>query len=174
MENNIFSVNSRQGLGRRLLMFAMFLVAAIGIASAQGRTVKGSVVDGFGDPIIGANVLVVGTTNGAISDLDGNFTLQNVAQNAKLQVSYIGYLTQTVAVNGQSSIKITLKEDSKALDEVVVVGYGTMKKSDLTGAMARVSSKQIEERSVQNALQAMQGKAAGVDVASNNRPGELA
>jgi TonB-linked SusC/RagA family outer membrane protein len=155
-------------------MFAMFLVAAIGIASAQGRTVKGSVVDGFGDPIIGANVLVVGTTNGAISDLDGNFTLQNVAQNAKLQVSYIGYLTQTVAVNGQSSIKITLKEDSKALDEVVVVGYGTMKKSDLTGAMARVSSKQIEERSVQNALQAMQGKAAGVDVASNNRPGELA
>ncbi|MCS3207344.1 carboxypeptidase-like regulatory domain-containing protein [Bacteroides stercoris] len=97
---------------------------------------QGTVIDGTGEPIIGANVLEVGTTNGVITDIDGNFKL-SVQPNAKIQVSFIGYITQTVTVGSQKNIKVTLKEDAQALDEVVVVGYGTMKKTDVTGFWLR-------------------------------------
>lgn len=111
------------------------------MAFAQGKSIKGVVLDQNSEPIIGANVLVEGTTNGAITDLDGNFSLTNVASTAKLRVSYIGYITQVVPVAGNSTFKIQLKEDAKALDEVVVVGYGVQKKSDVTGAITSVNEK---------------------------------
>ena len=117
--------------------------------------------------------MVKGTTNGTITDFDGNFTLQNVPDNGTIQVSFVGYKTVDIPVKGQSIIKVILEEDTETLDEVVVVGYGVQKKSDVTGALTQVSAKTIRERPVQNALQAMQGKAAGVQITSNNRPGEL-
>ena len=173
MKNRKTSLFNCLGKVQQLFFVALFSVLAI-TASAQSKSVSGTVVDKAGEPVIGASVVVKGTTNGTITDFDGNFSLQGVPNDGTIQISFVGYKTQDVSVAGKSSIKVTLEEDTEMLDEVVVVGYGTMKKSDLTGAMARVSSKQIEERAVQNALQAMQGKAAGVDVASNNRPGELA
>ena len=93
------------------------------IAFAQGHQISGTVIDGTGEPIIGANVLEVGTTNGVITDIDGNFKL-SVQPNAKIQVSFIGYITQTVTVGSQKNIKVTLKEDAQAWDEVVVGGVG--------------------------------------------------
>lgn len=112
------------------------------VAFAQGHQISGTVIDGTGEPIIGANVLEVGTTNGVITDIDGNFKL-SVQPNAKIQVSFIGYITQTVTVGSQSNIKVTLKEDAQALDEVVVVGYGVQKKSDVTGSVGSVNSDKI-------------------------------
>jgi TonB-linked SusC/RagA family outer membrane protein len=118
-------------------------------------------------------VVVKGTTNGTITDFDGKFTLTNVPESGTIEISFVGYKTVNVAVKGQSTIKVILEEDTETLEEVVVVGYGVQKKSDVTGALTQVSSKTIRERPVQNALQAMQGKAAGVQITSNNRPGEL-
>lgn len=156
----------------RLLYVMLFSVMTI-TASAQNKSISGVVIDDSGEPIIGANAAIEGTSNGVITDIDGKFTLSNVASDARLKVSYIGYISQTITVSGNTSFRIELKEDVQALEEVVVVGYGVQKKSDVTGALASVSSKDIESRPVTNALQAMQGKIAGVDITSNERPGEL-
>ncbi len=137
------------------------------VAFAQGRSVSGTVFDNTGEVVIGANVLEVGTTNGVITDLDGNFTL-TVGNNAKLQVSYIGYLTQTVNVGNQSTIKITLKEDSQSLDEVVVIGYGVVKKRDLTGSVASVKTEDLEKVASNNALSAMQARVPGLDIQTSS------
>ena len=155
----------------RLLLVVLFSMVA-SFAFAQNKSVSGSVVDAKGEAIIGASVLVKGTSNGTISDMDGNFSLKNVPNNATLQVSFIGYVAQTISVAGKNTIKVVLQENSQVLDEVVVVGYGTVKKSDVTGAIASVSEKVLKERPVQNAISAMQGKAAGVDIQTNVRPGE--
>ncbi|MCR4859577.1 MAG: TonB-dependent receptor [Bacteroidales bacterium] len=137
---------------------------------SQAGPIRGSVVDASGEPVIGAGVRVLGTDSGAVTDLDGVFVL-DVAPGARLEISCIGYATQTVeAANG---MRIVLSEDTSFLDEVVVVGYGTQRKSEITGSMARMTSEMIEERPVQNALQAMQGRVTGMDVSSNNRPGEI-
>lgn len=157
---------------QRLFFVALLSVLAVG-AFAQSKTVSGTVLDKTGESVIGASVVVKGTTNGTITDFDGNFTLQNVPDNGTIQVSFVGYKTVDIPVKGQSIIKVILEEDTETLDEVVVVGYGVQKKSDVTGALTQVSAKTIRERPVQNALQAMQGKAAGVQITSNNRPGEL-
>lgn len=156
---------------RRLVFLALMAISST-VVLAQGK-VSGTVVDAQGEPIIGASVVVKGTTNGAVTDFNGNFTLQSVPKNASLVVSYVGYATQTVASSGQSTISITLQEDRQLLDEVVVVGYGVQKKSDVTGALTRVGEEQINSRPVSNALEAMQGKAAGVDITTNERPGQL-
>lgn len=159
------------GMLHRLLLLALFAFLSIG-AMAQNK-VSGTVVDQKGEPIIGASVIIQGTTQGSVTDLDGHFTIPNVPAKGTIVVSYIGFKTQHVAVNGRTQITVKLQDDAETLDELVVVGYGQMRKSDLTGAMSRINSKTIEERPVQNALQAMQGKTAGVDITSNNRPGEL-
>ncbi len=156
----------------RHFFVALFSIVAT-FSFAQSRAVTGTVVDQQGEAIIGANVLVEGTANGTITDIDGNFSLSGVASNARLQFSFIGYVTQTISLDGKTSVHVVLADDAQALDEVVVVGYGTIKKSDVTGALTQVSEKTIKERPVQNALQAMQGKAAGVNVTTNSRPGEL-
>lgn len=166
------SLFSRLEKVQRLFFVALFSVLAIE-ASAQSKTISGTVLDKTGESVIGASVVVKGTTNGSITDFEGKFTISNVPDNGTIQVSFVGYKTLDIPVKGQSSFQITLEEDSEILDEVVVVGYGVAKKSDVTGALTQVTAKTIRERPVQNALQAMQGKAAGVQITSNNRPGEL-
>lgn len=139
----------------------------------QANKVSGSVVDKTG-PIIGATIKVKGTNNGTVTDYDGNFTLTNLPKDATLVISYIGYKTQEVAVDGKNNLKINLEEDAATkLDEVVVVGYGIQKKSDVTGALARVGEKELKAMPVKNAIEGMQGKVAGVDITSNQRPGQV-
>lgn len=118
------------------------------------RQIKGKVVDAAGETVIGANVLEKGTTNGVITDIDGNFVL-NVSSGATLEISYIGYVTQTIKVTNQTSLHIVLKEDSETLDEVVVVGYGTMKKSDLSGASVSVGEDAIKGSVITNLDQSL-------------------
>lgn len=118
-----------------------------------------------GDPVIGANIVVKGTTNGTITDIDGHFTIEADSKSV-LNVSYIGYLTKEVAVGNQQNIRVVLLEDTKTLDEVVVIGYGTQKKADLTGSVANVSAEKLNTQSNANIGQALQGKIAGVDIVS--------
>ena len=125
-------------------------------------TVTGNVKDANGEPLIGVNVVVKGTTLGTVTDLDGNFTLGNVATNAILQISYIGY--QTLEVPVKETLNVILKEDSEVLDEVVVIGYGVQKKVDLSGAVATVPTKVLENRPVVNVGQALQGSVANMTV----------
>lgn len=142
------------------------------ISFAQGHNAIGIIKDTAGEPMIGVNVTVKGTTNGTVTDLDGKFTIQNVPNNATLVVSYIGYLTQNVSFTGQKNINIIMKEDNKTLDEVVVIGYGTVKRRDLTGSVASVSGEKLAANPVANVAQALQGQLPGVSVISQDgRPG---
>lgn len=150
---------------RALVTLSMSMLCLI--AFAQGRQITGTVVDGTGETVIGANVLEVGTTNGVITDIDGNFSIQ-VQPNAKIQISFIGYITQTVTVGNQKNIKVILVDDSQALDEVVVIGYQTVKRRDLTGSVASVNGKNIAATPVSNVAQALQGKLPGVNVTSQD------
>ncbi len=149
----------------RVFMFAALFLVCIGSSFAQNINISGVVSDESGQPLIGANLLVKGTTTGAQTDFDGNYSL-SAGSDATLVVSYIGFVTQEVAVNGKNQINITLQEDASQLDEVVIVGYGTAKKSDLTGSVGIVNSKQIEKFTFTDASQALQGQVAGVSVQS--------
>ena len=171
--NDFTNVKKSFGSFRQLLMAATLILFACASAFAQGLTVKGTVVDGSGEPLIGASVMVKGTTNGTATDIDGNYTLSNVANNATLEFRYVGYTPKTVEVKGQTTINVTLTEDSAVLDDLVVIGYGTQKKSDVTGAVSHVSAEDLQSRPVNNAFEALQGKAAGVDITSSERPGTI-
>lgn len=139
----------------------------------QNKKITGVIVDQTGETVIGANVVVKGTTNGTISDLDGNFTLDNVPSDGILQISYIGYLSQEIPVANQTSFNIRLIEDTQTLDEVVVVGYGTQKKSDITGSVTSISKDRLGKLPVTNVLQAVQGAAAGVTITQTSSiPGD--
>ena len=137
--------------------------------SQQSRTVTGVVTDIKGEPLLGVNVIVKGTTNGTITDLDGKFSLE-VEPNSILVVSYIGYVSQQIPVTG-NSLKVTLKEDTQNLEEVVVVGYGTQQKKDITGSVAVIDTKELLASSGSSATQQLQGKAAGVYVGASGAPG---
>ena len=126
------------------------------------KSIRGAVKDKNGEPIIGANVVVKGTTNGTITDIDGQYTLNGVSDKDILTISYIGYIAKDVPVKGQLNINILLEEDTQALDEVVVVGYGTVKKRDLTGSVASVSAEKITQVAVSNPALALQGRVPGV------------
>lgn len=137
----------------------------------QNITVKGIVKDNLGESVIGANVTEKGTTNGMITDLDGNFSL-TVQKNATLVISYIGYVTQEIAIKGNTNLNIILKEDSKALEEVVVIGYGTARKSDVTGSIASVGGDKLQEMPSTNITYALQNRVAGVDMTqTSSQPG---
>ena len=125
-------------------------------------TVMGNVKDENGEPLIGVNVVVRGTMIGCVTDIDGNFSLADVSENAVISISYIGYQTQDIPV--KATINVVLKEDSEALNEVVVIGYGTQKKVDLSGAVATVSTKVLENRPVLTVGQALQGSVANMTV----------
>lgn len=136
----------------------------------QKQTVSGIVKDSSGEPIIGASVLEKGTTNGTITDLDGKFTL-SVSSNAVLQISYIGY--KTLEVKSSPNMRVILKEDTETLDEVVVVGYGVQKKSDVTGSVTSVSKDRLSKLPVTNVLQAIQGATAGITITQTSSvPGD--
>lgn len=140
----------------------------------QKRIITGTVVDPNGEAVIGANVVVKGTTNGTITDMDGKFSLE-VPEGAMLLVSYIGYGDYETKVGNQSNLSITLKEDSQALDELVVVGYGTMKKKDLTGAVGAVKGDDLAARRTTQLSTALQGATSGVLVTrDNSAPGATA
>ena len=147
----------------RSLLLILFSAISLSV-SAQTITVKGNVKDTNGEPIIGASVVEKGnTTNGTITDLDGNFSIK-VDGKKTLVISYIGMKTQEIALQGRKSINVTMKDDSQALDEVVVIGYGTVNKRDLTGSVASVNSKDLTVVPVSSATEALTGKLAGVNI----------
>ena len=148
--------------GMMLLVLFVALLSPMSIW-AQNIQLTGVVTDASNEPVIGASVVEKGTTNGVITDYEGNFTL-NVSANATIVISYVGFQTQEIAVNGRSHIKTILKEDNEVLDEVVVVGYGTMKKSDMTGAISSVDVEELTKRTTTNPAEALQGKIAGVNI----------
>lgn len=156
------------------LVVCLFLVNSVNVMAAieQAIHVKGQVVDSTGEPVIGANIVVKGTNTGVISDIDGNFAI-DAPKNSVLLISFIGYKSQEVKLTGPS-VKIVLTDDAEMLNEVVVVGYGSQKKSDITGAMVNVKSEALQQAPVGNIGTALQGLAAGVDVqmaGGNTHPG---
>ncbi len=149
---------------------ALFLSMICFVAYAQ-KTITGNVKDATGEPLIGATVSL-GSGQGAVTDFDGNFTLQNVNTGATLTISYVGCKTQQVKIGAANSYNIVLQDDNSSLDEVVVIGYGTVKKRDLTGSVASVGHDALTANPVSNVAEALQGKLAGVSVVSQDgRPG---
>lgn len=136
-------------------------------AIQQKKQISGKIVDQNGEPVIGANIYVKGTTNGTMTDLDGNFSL-SVPETGTLLISYIGFLSQNIDIKGQANFLIVLKEDTQSLDEVVVVGYGVQKKRDLTGAISSVKMTNTPVGTISTVSHALAGKAAGLQVFQNS------
>lgn len=155
---------------RLMAVLVMSVMTALEVFS-QAIQVEGVVVDETGEAVIGATVMEKGKTNGVVTDIDGRFSI-SVPSNGSLSVSYIGYATQDVAVNGKTNHLITLKSDDQVLNEVVVIGYGTMKKSDLSGAVGSLAAKDMDKSPVANLGQAIQGKIAGLQVVDAGKPGD--
>ncbi len=132
-----------------------------------GKRITGTVVDANGEPVIGANIIETGTTNGTVTDVNGNFSLQ-VDNNASLKISYIGYLDQNINTAGLNSFNITLQEDMQALDEVVVIGYGTQKRGNLTGSIATISNKELTKVPLSSPTNALGGKLPGLIAVQRN------
>ena len=157
----------------RFRLFALLagILCATHLFAQQHITVQGIIKDEAGETVIGASVVEKGTTNGVISGLDGDFTLK-VSPQATLVFSFVGYKTLEVPVDGRTTLQVVMGEDTEMLDEVVVVGYGTMKKSDLTGAVSSLGNKELRNTPVSNLGQAIQGKISGVQVVDAGRPGD--
>ena len=160
---------------RKLTSLLTMLLLGISFVYAQQINIKGTVTDQrLNEPIIGASVLVEGSSNGTITDMNGDFSLKNVSKGNVLIVSYIGYQPQRLTINGnQTSFNIMLTEDTQTLDEVVVVGFGTQKKVNLTGAVATVDTKTLESRPVSSVSQALQGVMPGLNIDINDKGGRL-
>jgi TonB-dependent starch-binding outer membrane protein SusC len=154
------------------LLIALLMLITSQLIFAQSGLVTGKVVDEKGETVIGAAITVKGTSRGTITNVDGGFSI-SVGPKDALSVRLIGYVEQVIIPGSQTSLKIVMKEDTQVLDEVVVVGYGVQKKSDVTGAMARVGEKELKAMPVKDALQGMQGKVAGIDITTNQRPGQV-
>ena len=150
----------------------LFLLCLFPMGALAQSTVKGTVVDEAGEPIIGATVQVQGAKTGAITDFEGNFSVE-AASNATLLISYVGYVTETVSVQGRNNIQVTLREDATSLNDVVVIGYGTQKKKLVTGATVQVKGEDIAKLNTTNALEAMQSSSPGVQITqSSTQPGK--
>src|SRR5690554_6685932 len=154
--------------------FTLFLLLFCAtIFAQQPVTVSGTVTEGTsGDPAIGVTVLVKGTNLGTVTDIDGKYLLNNVPAEATLVFSYIGMLTVEEPLNGRTTVDMVMHEDVQALDAVVVIGYGTAKKRDLTGSIVSVSADQIADRPSANPLASLQGKVAGVQIVNTGRAGQ--
>lgn len=153
------------------LMSALLMLITSQLIFAQSGLVTGKVQDAQGEPIIGASIAVKGSTTGTITDINGTYKINVPAEKTVLVFSYIGMGSKTVTVGNQKVINVRLEDAAVGLNEVVAIGYAKIKKSDVTGAMSQISEKTLKERPVQNAISAIQGKAAGVDVQTNVRPG---
>lgn len=162
-------------LMRKLLRssFVVLFLAIATIAFAQSKSISGTIVDSTGESIIGANVMVKGTTNGTITDIDGNFSL-SVPDNTKtLEISFIGYETALVTIPQNNQVKVTLKESSIVLNEVVAIGYGVQKKGSVTGSIAKVNSEKLGDRPISDVSSALQGQMAGVEIrTTSGEPGK--
>lgn len=150
----------------RICFSVLFAVLAF-MTQAQNIPVSGTVIDETGEPVIGATVMEKGTKNGAATDFDGKFTL-TIPSSATLVFSYVGYTTQEVPVDGRSVINVTLKESREMLDEVVVVGYGTVRRRDLTGAVSSMKNSDVVIAPTNNVMEALQGKIAGMDITKSS------
>ena len=151
--------------------FVASTLALFCFAAYAQQTVKGTVKDASGEPMIGVTI-ATGSGTGAVTDIDGNFTIQNASPSTVLNISYVGYKSQKIKVGSQSNISVVLQEDNTTLEDVVVIGYGTMKRKDLTGAVASVTGEKLAANPVANVAQALQGQLPGVSVASQDgRPG---
>jgi TonB-linked SusC/RagA family outer membrane protein len=160
-----------KSLQKHFVLLFLFCAIPFGMSFAQS-TIKGTVNDETGEPVIGASVKVQGTNEGSITDLDGNFTVK-ASSDATLTISYVGYVTQTVKVGGKSNITVTLVEDNTTLNDVVVIGYGTMKKKLVTGATVQVKGEDIAKMNTTSALEAMQSSSPGVQITqSSSQPGK--
>lgn len=158
-------------IGRLRMMVCLIGMLLPMCVFAQQITVQGVVKDQTGETVIGASVMEKGTTNGTITGIDGDFSL-NMSLNGILVVSFVGYKTQEVQVKGQKQLQVVLSEDAEMLDEVVVIGYGTMKKSDLTGSVSSIGNKDFKDSPVSNLGQAIQGKISGVQIVDAGKPGD--
>ena len=152
---------------RVFAVLVMFFFTVSISAFAQG-TVSGKITDDTGEGLPGVTVLVEGTSTGTVTDIEGNYNLA-AASDAVLKISYIGFKTQTIPVNGRSTINVQLEVDVSELSEVVVIGYGSVRKSDITGSVSSVKAKELQAFPVLNAAQALQGRAAGVQVTIRKR-----
>ena len=156
-------------LGSMIVALALLFAGSAG--AQETKTIKGMVRDVTGEPLIGASVIEKGTNNGVITDVDGNFQLE-VAGNAILSISYVGYKEREVAVRNRAIIEaIQLQPDNQMLEQVVVIGYGTQKKSDLTGSVAVVDTEALKQTSHSNISTMLEGKVSGVQVTSDGQPG---
>ncbi len=154
----------------KLLMF-MFLGFSLSIGAQTANTITGTVTDASGMPLPGASILVKGTTTGAQTDFDGNFTLDNVPEDGTLVFSYVGFTEQEIRVDGKTTFTVSLEESTQALEEVVVVGYGSQRKADVTGSISQVKAEEITKQPALTATQSIQGKAAGIQVTPSGGPG---
>lgn len=157
---------------KRRITFLILAVWCFQVLLAQNKTIKGTIVDSFNEPIIGASALVKSIQTGAVSDLDGNYVLENVPANAVITFSYIGMIPQEIKVNGKSVINVVLKDDIQNLEEVVVIGYGAAKAKDLTSPITVVKGDQLMSTPSSSPMAAMQGKVAGVNIVNSGTPGE--
>ncbi|MGB5436527.1 MAG: TonB-dependent receptor plug domain-containing protein, partial [Maribacter sp.] len=157
-------------LQRGFLLGILFALMGFQHLHAQ-NTVTGTITDENDQPVPGANIVVQGTTNGTQTDFDGNFTIEVTPEDV-LVISYLGYITQNITIGNQTIIDVKLQTDQQQLDEVVVIGYGTSKKSDVTGAVTQVTAKSFENQPLTRVEDALQGRAAGVTVAGSGQPGD--
>lgn len=163
---------NKKFLRKNFAILLIFLISSFSI-QAQSFSVSGTVTDDAGKALAGATVFEKGTKNSAVTNQAGTFTLNVSSAKAKLVISFVGHEEQEIAVNNKAQLSVSLKSLNESLTDVVVIGYATVKKKDVTGAVAGINQKDIRSRPVDNALQAMQGKVAGVDITSNERPGQV-
>lgn len=163
-------LSKEHGLGK-ILLLALSVLFSFQLSAQNQKMISGKITDEQGESVIGASVFVKGTTVGTVSDIDGNFSLE-VPESSVITISYIGYHSEDIPVEGETEFSIVLKEDNQLLDEVVVVGYGVMRKKDLTGAVSSVSGETMKDKPVASIGEALQGRAAGVQVISSGKPGD--
>ncbi|MDR0232003.1 MAG: SusC/RagA family TonB-linked outer membrane protein [Dysgonamonadaceae bacterium] len=159
-----------KGIQRAYTLIICVLIS-LSVSAQNSKSVSGTVVDVSGEPTIGASVVVKGTTIGTVTDLDGNFQLSDVAGNAVLVISYVGYITQEISVSKPSPLKIVLKEDAKLLEELVVIGYGAVRRQDATGAVELLTVKDMNKGPIVTADNLITGRMPGVQVIPNGNPG---
>ena len=152
-------------------LFLLLSFFALNLYAQQGNLTGTAIAASDKEPMIGLTVLVKGTTNGTVTDLDGNYTLTNVPKDATIVFSMIGYKTQEVKVNGKNVINVVMEDDTQALDEVVVIGYGAVKKSDLTSSISAIKGDELKKLTGGNAMNALQGKINGVQITGGGGPG---
>ena len=151
----------------KIFRLALLFAIAMLVGNLSAQTVKGTVTDSSGEPIIGATVMETGSQNGVVTDLDGNFTLQNV-KGKTLTISYIGMKTLTVTLDGKDNYPLVMEDEASTLNDVVVIGYGTARKKDLTGAVATVKGQDLVKVPVADISEALTGKMAGVNITTTD------